>query len=92
MLAQFAYVLAIEFDRHAYLLSGTILTNDEKDLFKNFISRRATGVDLDNSLEFLVRMLHKYHNKKVVVLIDEYDVPVQTAYIYNFYTQIIPFL
>ncbi len=92
MLAQFAYVIAIEFDRHAYLLSGTILTSDEKDLFNKIISRRATGVDLGNSLEFLVRMLHKYHNKKVVVLIDEYDVPVQTAYIYNFYAQIIPFL
>ena len=43
-------------------------------------------------MEFLIRMLHKYHRKKVIVLLDEYDVPVQTAWISGFYDTLITFL
>ena len=53
---------------------------------------RATEVDLGSSLEFLVRMLARYHKKKVILLIDEYDVPVQTGYLNGFYDEIISFV
>jgi len=74
------------------VLSRGILDTDEKERFQRIASEQATEIDLGNALEFLTRMLHKYYQKKVVVLIDEYDVPVQTAFIYGFYDTIISFL
>lgn len=81
MQANFQYVIAREFMKHTYLLEGATLNANEKDRFARISSESATEVDLGRSLEFLVRMLARYHNKKVILLIDEYDVPVQTGYL-----------
>ena len=64
----------------------------EKRRFERISGERATEIDLGSSLEFLVQMLARYHNKRVILLIDEYDVPVQTAYIHGFYDEIIAFI
>ena len=92
MMKKFAYVIAREFKRHKAVLVGNALDPDEKEVFEALSIRRGSEVDVGSSLEFLVRMLHKYHKKKVIVLLDEYDVPVQTAYISGFYDELIPFL
>ena len=92
MQAKFQYVIAREFKKHSYLLNGTTLDADEKRHFKRISGERATEVDLGSSLEFLVQMLARYHNKKVIVLIDEYDIPIQIAYIHGFYDEIIAFV
>ena len=89
MQAWFQYVIAREFKKHAYLLDGTTLDADEKDRFIRISGERATKVDLGTSLEFLVRILARYHGKKVILLIDEYDIPVQIAYIHGFYDKTI---
>ena len=68
------------------------LDADEKERFLRISTEHPTEVDLDNSLEFLARMLFNYHQKKVIILIDEYDVPVQTAFLFDFYEKIISFL
>ena len=47
---------------------------------------------MGSSLDFLVQMLARYHKKKVILLIDEYDIPVQTAYLDGFYDEIIAFI
>ena len=91
MMKKFAYVIAREFKRHKALLEGDALDPDEKEVFQALSVRQGSEVDLGSSLEFLVRMLHKYHKKKVIVLLDEYDVPVQTAWISGFYDKLIPF-
>ena len=92
MQANFQYVIAREFMKHTYLLEGATLNANEKDRFARISSESATEVDLGRSLEFLVRMLARYHNKKVILLIDEYDVPVQTGYLNGFYDKIISFV
>ena len=92
MQAMFQYVIAQEFKKHAYLLDGTTLDADEKDRFVRISGEKATEIDLGSSLEFLVRMLARYHEKKVILLIDEYDVPVQTGYLHGFYDEIIAFV
>ena len=92
MLKKFEYTIAIEFERHAYLVKSDILEPHEKEMFNRVRTLKSTLTDLSSSLEFLARMLHKYHKKKVVVLVDEYDVPVQAAYIYKFYDELIAFL
>ena len=92
MLTMFQYVIAREFKKHAYILDGTTLDATEKNRFSRISEEKATEVDLANSLEFLVRMLARYHEKKVILLIDEYDIPVQTAYIHGFYDEIVAFV
>ena len=89
MQAWFQYVIAREFKNHAYLLDGKTLDADEKDRFVRISGERATEVDLGSSLEFLVRILARYHEKKVILLIDEYDIPVQMGYLHGFYDEII---
>ncbi len=90
MLKKIAYTVSIEFERFFYILEGETLKTHEKEMFNRINSRHADLVDLASSLEFLVRMLHKFHKKKVIVLLDEYDVPLQTAYLHGFYDELIP--
>ncbi len=81
-----------EFDRHDYLLEGSTLKPHEKDLFQRIIERRASYVELKASLHFLAKVLHRHYNKKPFVLIDEYDVPIQEAFIEGYYETAIKFL
>lgn len=92
MIAKFGYVIAREFERHKVVLSGDTLEPHEKERFIRIRTEKAMSVDLGSSLEFLLRMLHKFYRKKVIVLIDEYDVPIQTAFLNNFYYEAIAFL
>ncbi len=88
----FALIIAQEFDRHIYLLSSESLRPSEKKLFQKIQDREASIVDLKHSLQFLAELLSRHYNKKVIVLIDEYDVPVQSAYVHGYYHQAIDFL
>ncbi len=92
MLEEFHYVIAQEFKKHTYLLEGATLDDDEKSLFERISGRKATKLELKFSLSFLVQMLARYHKKRVILLIDEYDVPVQTGYLHGFYDEIIAFV
>jgi Predicted AAA-ATPase len=91
-MAEFQYAIAQEFRKHAYLLEGPILDADEKGRFERISREKASALDLRVSLEFLVRMLARYHNKRVIVLIDDYDTPIQTAYLHGFYDETIAFV
>lgn len=92
MYSTFAYTIGKEFSRHNYLLLGSDLDVHEKERFTRIMHAKGTETDLAVSLEFLSQMLHKHHKQKVIVLIDEYDVPVHTAYLHNFYDRVIDFL
>lgn len=88
----FALIISEEFDRHRYLLSDGSLESQEKVLFQRILERTVSEAELRLSLQFLGKLLARYHQKKVVVLIDEYDVTVQSAYVHGFYEEAIEFL
>lgn len=88
----FAAAIGEEFNRHKYLLSSDELDTYEKELFSRIRESKSTRVELENSLDTLSRFLHRHHQKQVIILIDEYDVPVQSAFIHHFYNEIIEFL
>lgn len=88
----FQYVIAKEFSKHEYLLQGTTLNSNEKDHFERIRGRKATEVDVRSSLGFLVQILARYHKKKVILLIDDYDTPVQAAYLDGFYDEMMIFI
>lgn len=88
----FSAVIADEFRRHRYLLEGDTLAVEEKSLFLKILEQEDNLTLLSNSLKYLTEWLYRYHGKRVVLLIDEYDTPAHAAYVGGFYDILIPFL
>lgn len=81
-----------EFERHQYVLHGESLSESQKEQFIRFMEKRATEPEYLTALEFLTRMLRKYFGTKVIVLLDEYDVPLENAWFRGFYGQMADFI
>ena len=89
MIKQF---IAEEYQRHSYLADSTVLDLVEKDQFNRIRSMSLNKGDLENSLRTLTRLLCKHHNQKVILLIDEYDVPLDKAFLNGYYDDMINFI
>ncbi len=87
---RFALTIYEEFDRHRFLLE-TALEPEEIKLYRRILEREASEAELGSSLHFLAKLLERYYKKKVVVIIDEYDVPIQSAFVHGFYQEAIDF-
>ncbi|RKI51291.1 AAA family ATPase, partial [bacterium D16-51] len=81
-----------EFERHAYLLEGNVLTPAQKKRYNAVLEQSAGMAEVTFSLKFLSDCLEKYHHQKTIILIDEYDVPLENAYFKGFYNQMIDFM
>ncbi len=79
------------YSHHDYLLEGNILKNHEKGIFENILIKKASKTEFETSLKQLSKYLKRYHNEKVVILIDEYDTPIQASH-NNFYKEAISFM
>ena len=80
-----------EFRRHEYILESPKLKNEKEEYEK--IVRKEGGNDLYvTSIKYLCKCLEKYYDKKVIILIDEYDVPLENSYFRGFYTEMIDFI
>ena len=67
------------------------MSEGEKNIFNRILAANATDVDLMNGLKMLSRIMYQYHNKPVILLIDEYDVPLQNAYVEGYYDEGVKF-
>ena len=85
-------ILQIEFGRHRELLNSEKIAKYEKDYFYKIIEGSATEVDLTSALENLSRMLTEHYGKAPIIIIDEYDTPIQEGYSKDFYEEIIGFM
>jgi hypothetical protein len=85
-------LLRDEFVRHKEVLSSSILDTIEKTDIQKIISLTATQALLENSLFILSKALYDHYGVEPVVIIDEYDTPIQQGYIYGFYNKIIEFM
>ncbi|OSA99470.1 UNVERIFIED_ORG: AAA family ATPase [Clostridium botulinum] len=83
--------IAEEYKRHEYILKSENLKN-EKERFLKILKEQGDEGDYTDSIFFLSQCLEKYHNKKVIILIDEYDVPLENAFFEGFYDKMIAFL
>ncbi|MDR0506436.1 MAG: AAA family ATPase, partial [Dysgonamonadaceae bacterium] len=83
-------MIAGEFRRHSYVFDS--LNDEDKKLYEFLSSREGEPDDYKTSLKFLSESLYKYHNQKVIILIDEYDVPLETSYFTGFYQEMIAFI
>lgn len=80
-------ILSTEMDRHYYLKTSEALTDEDKAYFVKML----TGKDenINDSLRKLSQLLYKHYSKKVVILIDEYDVPLDKAYQNGYYHEMV---
>ncbi len=85
-------VLKDELLRHHELETGNALNGDEKDYLEKMTKGRLSDVECSRALLDLTRILAKHHGTQVVVLIDEYDTPIQQGYFKGFYQEIIAFM
>ena len=81
-----------EFRRHNELLTSKKTDKTEKAFFEKIISKTASAVDLSHALEYLSQMLHKHYNERTVVIVDEYDTPIQQGHTKGFYEDVIGFM
>ncbi len=81
-----------EYKRHRYVLQEEILTADEKARFEAISAIMDDDSLYTDALGFLSMCLAKYHGKNTIILIDEYDVPLENAYFRGFYDEMIDFI
>ncbi|HCT92595.1 MAG TPA: AAA family ATPase [Lachnospiraceae bacterium] len=81
-----------EFKRHQYVLMENVLTEEEQKNFRALMSGTEDEQLYLDALRFLSECLYKYHGKEAVILIDEYDVPLENAYFRGFYDEMIGFI
>ena len=83
--------LVDEFRRHDYILKSDKLSKEKEEYER--IERKEFGEELYvTALKFLSQCLEKYYDKKVIILIDEYDVPLENAFFEGFYDRMIKFI
>lgn len=85
-------LLQEEYGRHRELLDSDKLAEYEKVYFSRVLEGKATEVELTSSLERLSKLLADYYGKAPIIIIDEYDTPIQEGYSKDFYEEIISFM
>lgn len=86
-----ANVIAYEFKRHDFLLDHLKL-EEERTMYHEIMTEKAAEMDYANSILFLSKCLETYYGKKAVVIIDEYDVPLENSFTCGFYKEMINFI
>lgn len=79
-------------DKHRYLLNSDNLEAEEKSLFDKYLKRNITEDELSSVLYNLSRMMYKHFNSEVMIIIDEYDVPLRYAHQYGYYDDMLDFI
>ena len=81
-----------EYDRHKYVLQGNALSEMEKRRYLAILNLAEDKTLYADSLRFLSECLKKYHGVNTIILLDEYDVPLENAFFRGFYEQMIDFI
>ena len=84
--------IADEFKRYSEVLNGNVLFEDEKEDFTNIMLQKADLSTYNTSLKLLSKCLKRYYKENVIILIDEYDVPLENAFFEGFYDEMVKFL
>ena len=83
-------IMDLYFDNR-YLLKSSNISEGEIKAFERILSAQANDIDLINSIKSLTKIMYNYYNRPVILLVDEYDVPLQNAYVEGYYEEAIKF-
>lgn len=89
---QISKILTQEFERHSELLESEQCSKYEKSYFKNVLEGKADSTDMMMSLQRLSQMLDEHYGIPPIIIIDEYDTPIQQGYMRGFYDKVILFM
>ena len=89
---QFAILIKELILKNIELLDSSIIDEADYNILDDFRFLKADEVQLKNSLKILSNCLYKYYQQRVIILIDEYDVPLQSAYNNGYYDEMVDFL
>ena len=83
-----------EFKRHRYLLTSDKVEKEDQLLYQSIIDQSAGLEDFKGSLKFLSQCLASHYDQKVIILIDEYDVPLEKAHFAkkSYYNEMVDFI
>ena len=90
--AKIRKLISLEFQRHIDLETSPKLNSYEKALFSQIARGDASPVDFESALGTLSLFLSKHHGSKTIIIIDEYDTPIQQGHASDFYDEIIDFM
>ena len=79
------YLIFELFNNYRYLKEG--LNKDDLSIFERYLNREANVEEIKTSLKFLSKLLYEKYNKKVILLIDEYDKGLTESYMNNYYKE-----
>lgn len=85
-------LIALEFIRHDELENSSVLSNYEREQYRCIAKGNANEVDCQMGLQLLSLLLHKHYDQKCIIIIDEYDTPIQQGHSCNFYSEIVNFM
>lgn len=91
-ISSFSNVIYELLEKNLEILSSDQLSDTTKDILYKLHNRSSSVEDLKISLRVITNALYAYYQQKVIVLIDEYDVPLQAAYQNNYYEEMVEFL
>ncbi|MEX0049739.1 AAA family ATPase [Clostridium butyricum] len=75
------------FRDYEYLLDSEKLSELDKKELKRYMAKEASVIEYSGGLNVLMKFMYKHYNEKIIVLIDEYDVPLQEAFIRGYYEE-----
>lgn len=84
-----AAVLSDLYQEHSYLLDSNMVSDYEKEIMKQIIRKNASAADTKGSLMLLTRLMKAHYGKPVILLMDEYDVPVAKANDHGYYKEML---
>ncbi len=82
------YIIEQLYSQHDFLLEGDLLNEKEKRFFRNVTAEMENYV-FSASLKTLSNYLYRYYGKKVIILLDEYDTPMQEAYVKGYWRELV---
>ncbi|MEI3326934.1 MAG: AAA family ATPase [Thomasclavelia sp.] len=91
-LSVFSILIRDLIDTNQELLSSCQISEFNKEILKEYYQGVEDEIKLQNALKFICTCMKQHYDQKVIILIDEYDVPLQSAYLHNYYDEMTNFM
>ena len=86
-----AVIMAATYRKYRSIFTSSKITKDDLDYVNAILEQKVDRVNLENSIKRLLELLFKYYKKQPILLIDEYDTPIQEGYLKGYYQELIEF-